>query len=352
MNASSPSRRRLLHAAAGTGLMALGAAARAEPADFTPAERHPAATLHALDPAFAALFRPGATVERLATGFRWAEGPAWFDADAADGGHLLFSDVATNRMLRHDAATGRTTVFRAPSGNSNGLARDRDGRLLACEHLGGRVTRTERDGSVTVLADRFDGQPLNSPNDLVCARDGAVWFTDPPYGLVDARRAGLVRAEQPHGVYRLDVARGRLDRVIADLSFPNGLAFARDERRLYVVARKDAGCVLLAFEVDSEARVGSRSVLFETATGTLDGLRVDTGGNLWCAWGAGANPGHGLAPNGEGVIVLDARGRLLGQIALPERCANLCFGGVARDRLFMTATTSLYALDVAAQGLG
>lgn len=308
---------------------------------WSPASRYPDEAVQSLTPAFDKLRLTSAAVERLATGCRWNEGPVWF----GDFRALLWSDLPNNRILRWDEETGLVSVFRRPSNHANGLTRDRQGRLIACEHLGRRVTRTEHDGRLTVLADRFDGKPLNSPNDVVVSSDGAVWFSDPPFGLRGDYEGEVADQELPTNLYRIDPADGRLTVVADDIDGPNGLAFSPDEQRLYVVESLARPRNLLVFDVlDSGRRLGNRRLLRSCGNGSPDGLRVDVHGNLWCGWGT---TDHSL----DGVLVLDPDGEPIGQIALPERCANLCFGGPRRNRLFMAASQSIYALYVNTRGV-
>ena len=299
--------------------------------------RYPDPAVRVLDPRFDRCRLHNAAVERIATGYRWVEGPVWF----GDHRCLVWSDIPGNRMLRWDEATGVVTPFRSPADNANGNTRDRQGRLVSCEHLTRRVTRTEHDGSITVLIDRFDGKPLNAPNDVVVAADGSVWFSDPGYGILsdyEGRRAAL---ELPTAVYRLDPERGRAEPVVQDLERPNGLCFAPGETRLYVV---DSGSPRTIHVYDvAEGRVGAGRRFADMRPGSSDGIRCDSEGNLWAAAGGG---GDGY----DGVHVFAPDGTLIGQVLLPEACANLCFGGVAGNRLFMAASRSIYALYVNATG--
>ncbi len=314
---------------------------------FTPNLRYPDPAIEVLDPAFLKLRLFSASVERLATGFRWAEGPQWF----GDGRYLLFSDIPNNRILRWDDASGATSVFRAPSNNANGLARDRQGRLLTCEHLTRRVTRTEYDGSVTVLADRFEGRRLNSPNDIVCARDGGVWFTDPLFGILSAWEGEPADSETPMAVYRIDPASGALQRKLDDLAAPNGLAFSPDERRLYVVeSRAEPHRKIWAYDHATDGSLSNKQLFVDAqGPGAYDGIAVDALGNVWCGFGSSGAPGADVAVL-DGVRVYDAAGRAIGHVHLPERCANLCFGGAKNNRLFMASSHSLYALYVNTRG--
>jgi gluconolactonase len=301
-------------------------------------QRYPDPRVRALDPRFAKHRLPLASVERLFTGLRWAEGPVWF----GDLRCLLVSDIPNNRVLRWEEETGAVSVFRKPSNNANGHTRDFRGRLISCEHLTRRVTRTEPDGAITVLAERFDGRRLNSPNDVVAHPDGSVWFTDPAFGIGGFYEGERAEQELPMAVYRWDPS-GRLDKMTDEVEAPNGLAFSPDRRTLYVVASRADPRKIVAFEVRGE-RLGLGRDLVSAGPGTPDGLRVDVDGNLWCGWGMGEE-------DRDGVMVFSPEGEPLGHIALPERCANLCFGGRHRNRLFMAASHSVYSLHVNTQGL-
>ena len=279
-----------------------------------------------------------AAVERLATGFRWCEGPVWF----GDGRYLLWSDIPNNRIMRWDEETGAVSVFRKPSNYANGNTRDRQGRLVTCEHDARRVTRTEYDGTISVVLDRFEGKPLNSPNDVVVKSDDSVWFTDPPFGILSNYEGHVARVELPTNVYRVD-AGGQASVVVDDIPRPNGLAFSPDESRLYVVVSGATPRQIRAYDVvDRGTRVTNGRVFIDCGTGIPDGFRVDVDGNLWCGWGGGEGQ--------DGVAVFDPDGKLIGRVLLPERAANLCFGGVKRNRLFIAGSQSLYALYVNAQG--
>ena len=312
---------------------------------FTPSARFPDPAVEVLHDSFLSLRLYSATVEQLVSGLRWAEGPQWF----GDGRYLLFSDIPNDRILRWDECTGSTGVFRAPSNNANGLARDASGRLLACEHMTRRVTRTEYDGAITVLADRFDGKRLNSPNDIVCARDGSIWFTDPLFGIAGWWEGAPADSETPWAVYRIEPARGALQRVIDDLAAPNGLAFSPDEKILYVVeSRAMPHRRIWQYDVGVGGVLSNKRLFVDAqGPGAYDGIAVDARGNVWC--GFGSSSGQQSAEL-DGVRVYDAAGQAIGHIHLPERCANLCFGGRHRNRLFMAASHSLYALHVNVQG--
>lgn len=316
------------------------------PADFTPSTRLPDPRIRVLDERFLSLRLLSGTVERLATGFYWAEGPVWF----GDGRFLLFSDIPNNRILRWDATNGALSDFRNPSNNANGLVRDRQGRLLACEHLTRRVTRTEYDGRITVLASHFDGKRLNSPNDIVCRSDGSIWFTDPPFGILGWWEGEPATPELPHGVYRIDPESGALQMVLDDLQGSNGLAFSPDEKILYVVeSRGTPYRKIWAYDVVGAKLFNKRLFVDAAGPGAYDGIKVDTSGNVWCGFGSNGAPDADLDEL-DGVRVYDRDGRPLAHIALPERCANLCFGGPNHNRLFMAASHSLYALYLNTRG--
>jgi gluconolactonase len=317
---------------------------------FTPSRTLPDPRIEVFDERFLALRLMSGTIEMLASGFYWAEGPVWF----GDGRYLLFSDIPNDRMLRWDDASAQLAEFRKPSNHSNGLARDAEGRLLACEHATRRVTRTEYDGSITVLADHYKGKRLNSPNDIVCQQqgphNGAIWFTDPPFGILGWWEGEPATPELPHGVYRIDPHDGSLAMVLDDLQGSNGLAFSPDETTLYVVeSRASPHRKIWAYDVDG-AKLGNRRLYVDAGgPGAYDGIAVDVLGNLWCGFGSSGAIGADAAKL-DGVMVYDRDGRPLAHIHLPERCANLCFGGPRRNRLFMAASHSLYALHVNTRG--
>ncbi len=301
--------------------------------------RYPDPAIRSLDPAFDKYRIVLSTVERLFTGCRWAEGPVWF----GDGRYLLWSDIPNNRILRWDEATGAVSIFRAPSDFANGNTRDRQGRLVTCEHGARRVTRTEYDGTITVIADSFEGKRLNSPNDVVVASDGAVWFTDPSFGILGHYEGHKADPELPTNVYRVD-RDGKMTMVADGINQPNGLAFSPDERVLYIVESRATPRRILAYDVARNGtRLAKQRVFIQCEDGeTPDGFRVDTDGNLWCGWGMG----EGM----DGVKVFDPTGKPIGFIELPERAANLTFGGLKRNRLFMAGSQSLYAVYVNTQG--
>src|SRR5690348_2144963 len=270
-------------------------------------------------PAFAGTM----AVERVATGFRWAEGPVYFPA----GRYVLFSDIPNNRIMRYCEDDGHTSIFREPSMNSNGNTIDREGRLLTCEHGGRRVTRTELDGSVTVIADKYNGKKLNSPNDIVVASDGSIWFTDPIYGI-GGNYEGIKEApeQEKHNVFRVDPRSGDIKVVIDDFVEPNGITFSPDEKKLYVI---DTGFTdgpnnpshIRVFDVDVAAgKVSNGKVFAEMPKPSItDGMRADRDGRIWCSVGWGD-------PAEDGVRCYTSEGELLGKIHIPETVANMCFG--------------------------
>ena len=308
--------------------------------DWQPAQRYPDPSIVSVDASFDRYRVALAKVERIAHGMRWAEGPVWL----GDSRTLVWSDVPGNCMYRWDEESGATGVFRKPSNNANGNTRDRQGRIVTCEHLTRRVTRTEYDGRVTVLADSFQGKRLNSPNDVVVKSDGSVWFTDPVFGIGGYYEGEKDEAQLPVNVYRID-ADGTISVAVEGVNQPNGLAFSPDESKLYVVESRAVPRKILAYDVTGGRTLANRRVLIDAGPGTPDGFRCDSDGNLWCGWGMGQ---AGL----DGVHVFNPDGKLIGRIDLPERCANLTFGGVYRNRLFMAASTSVYSLYVNTQGVG
>ena len=308
---------------------------------WRPSEFYPDPAIEILDESFRPYRINSAAVEHIATGCRWAEGPVWF----GDHGCLIWSDIPNDRMLRWDERSGAVSVFRQPTGYANGNTRDRQGRLITCEHLGRRVVRTEPDGSLSVLADRYEGKRLNSPNDVVVKSDGSIWFTDPPFGLLGDYEGRRADAELPTDVYRIDGANGRIDKVADGIDRPNGLCFSPDESILYIVECGTSPRSILAFDVGHKgARLENRRVFIDAGPGTPDGMRCDIAGNLWCGWGMGN-------PDLDGVMIFNPQGRPIGRVRLPERCANVCFGGPMGNRLFMAASQSVYALYVNTRGI-
>ena len=325
--------------AAGTTAAALTVVPRAF-AQWQPSQRYPDPSVRIVDQSFARYRLGLAKVERIATGLRWSEGPVWF----GDGRYLLWSDIPNNRIMRWDEETGAMSVFRKPSNFANGNTRDRQGRLVTCLHGGRSVVRTEHDGTITVIADRFEGKPLNSPNDIVCKSDGSIWFTDPPFGILGFYEGYVAKPELPTNAYRVDGKTGQMTVATGDINRPNGLAFSPDESKLYVVEAGVLPRVIHVYDVvDGGTRLSNKRKFLDAGPGTPDGYRCDVDGNLWCGWGMGQ---EGL----DGVSIFNPDGKLIGRIDLPERCANLCFGGTHRNRLFMAASTSVYSLYVNTQG--
>ncbi|MFC3338622.1 SMP-30/gluconolactonase/LRE family protein [Paracandidimonas soli] len=305
--------------------------------------RYPDPLVQAFEPSFEALILPLAGVERLADGCRWAEGPVWF----GDGRYLLWSDIPNDRVMKWDETTQTSSVWRHGSNNANGMTRDRQGRLIVCEHLGRRVTRTEYDGRITVLASHFNGKPFNSPNDAVVKSDGSIWFTDPPFGIAGYYQGEKAEQELPAGIYRIDPDTLAISLISDAVQGPNGLAFSPDEQLLYVIESRSRPRNIRLFALDPGGKSVSRptapDLFLSAGEGTPDGFRVDIHGNLWCGWGMGS-------AELDGVRVFSPESQMLGHISLPERCANLCFGGKYRNRLFMAASTSIYSLYVNTQG--
>jgi gluconolactonase len=298
-----------------------------------------ASDFEVLDERFARLPCMTATVRKLYGDCDWAEGPAYFPG----GRYLIWSDAPNNRMLRYDETDGSVSVFRNPSNNANGNTVDRQGRLVTCEHGTRRVTRTEHDGTITVLADNYQGKRLNSPNDVVVKSDGSIWFTDPTYGIDNDYEGN--RSESEIGasyVYRIDPNSGEITVVCDDFVKPNGLAFSPDESLLYVV---DTGRThgaenpahMRVFDVSPEGKLSNSRVFADCTNGLFDGFRLDTEGRVWTS-------------AGDGVHCYDPDGTLIGKILIPEVVANVCFGGPKRERLFIAATTSLYSVRLFING--
>ncbi len=290
-----------------------------------------------VDPAFGEYVLFNSHLKQLATGFDWVEGPVWF----GDANCLLFSDIPNNRIMRWSPDTGIST-YREPSNFSNGHTRDRQGRLVSCEHGGRRVTRTEYDGTITVIADGFDGKPLNSPNDVVVKSDGSVWFTDPHYGIKTNYEGHKSEQELPCNLYRVDPETGDMRVMVDDANCPNGLAFSPDESRLYVA---DTGRMfsddkkhMRVFDVADDGSLSGGDVFHVVSPGASDGFRLDTDGNVWTSAGDGV---HCISPDGD----------LLGKVLVPELVSNVCFGGRAKQQLFITATTSVYVISLNRQGV-
>ena len=292
-----------------------------------------------IDERFAACFVGNSRVERLWTGGRWCEGPAWFAA----GRYLVWSDIPNDRMRRFDETDGSVSVFRQPADNSNGNTVDLQGRLITCHHLSRRVTRTEHDGSITIIADRFEGKRFNSPNDAVVKSDGSIWFTDPPYGILSDYE-GMTAEQEIDGchVYRVDPATGDVRRVADDFVKPNGLAFSVDEKTLYIA---DTGAShdpkgprhIRKFNVGDDGNLSGGAVFATCDSGLFDGFRVDRAGRIWSS-------------AGDGVHCFDPDGTLIGKVRIPEVVANVTFGGPKLNRLFICGTTSLYSVLLPVNG--
>ncbi len=266
---------------------------------WQPSPNYPDPAIQTLHPSFTKYRIVLTAVERLATGLRWGEGPVWF----GDGRYLLVSDIPNQRILRWDEETGAVSIFRKPSNFANGNTRDRQGRLVTCEHGGRRVTRTEHDGTITVVMDSYDGKRLNSPNDIVVKSDNTIWFTDPPFGLLGDYEGHRAEAELKPSVYRFDPATGKATVLADDIAGPNGIAFSPDEKILYVVESRANPRTILAYDVvDNGTRIANRRVLINAGPGTPDGFRLDEDGNLWCGWGMGD-------PALDGVMVFQPGGR-------------------------------------------
>jgi gluconolactonase len=302
--------------------------------------RYPDPDIVTLDKAFSKYAMFNAVIYRHYVGTKWAEGPAW----CAQGQYLVWSDIPNNRQMRLSVDDDHVSVFRNPSGYSNGNTFDQQGRQLSCEHVGRRVARYEHDGTVTTIADKYNGKSLNSPNDIVVHPDGGIWFTDPPYGIMGNYEGFVAKPELKEAVYRVDPKTARVEMVTDALDKPNGICFSHDYKRLYVVDTGGPRDIQVFDVVDNKLRGQKQftDMKLNGKAGGSDGLRVDVDGNVWAAASGGANY--------DGVHVFTPQGQRIGMILLPEICANLCFGGPKRNRLFMTASQSLYSVYVGTRG--
>ena len=314
--------------------------------DWKTPVRYPDPDIKVLDPRFEKYRLGNTPIQRLYTGTLWAEGPCWF----GDGRFLLWSDIPNNRIMRWLADTGEVSVFRQPANNTNGHTRDWQGRLISCEHGTRRVTRTEHNGRITVLADSYQGTSLNSPNDVVVhPDDGGVWFTDPSYGSLRNYAGNKGELHLKESVYRIDAQSGQTEKVTDDIGRPNGLCFSPNYKQLYVSdTGSDQPKKIKVWDIVTGTKLANGRVFTEMTldgveTGGADGIRADIDGNIWSSAGWG---GEGY----DGVHIFAPDGSRIGQIVLPEICSNLCFGGRKGNRLFMTGSQSLYALYVETQG--
>jgi gluconolactonase len=301
--------------------------------------RYPDPRIKILDARFTPLVLGNAAIETIASGCRFTEGPVWF----GDLRCLLWSDIPNDRMMKWEEETGAVSLFRKPSHYANGNTRDRQGRLITCEMDAQRLTRTEYDGTITVLAESFDGKKLTGPNDVVVKSDGSIWFSDNGAGIRGNYLGHKATAELPYRVYRIDGRTGHITIAVGDMERPNGLCFSPDEKRLYVVDTPGGTKTTHVYDVvDDGTKLANGRVFFDATPGYADGIRCDTEGNVWAGFSGGEDQ--------DGVAVFAPDGKLIGRILLPERCANLCFGGLKRNRLFMAASQSIYSLYVEAQG--
>jgi gluconolactonase len=302
--------------------------------------RYPDPSLKVVDPRFQPLILGNAAVDRIATGCRFNEGPVWF----GDGRYLLWSDIPNDRIMKWEEETGAITVFRKPSNYANGNTRDRQGRLVTCEMDAQRLPRTEYDGTITVLAESFEGKRLTGPNDVVVKSDNSIWFSDNGAGTRGNYLGHTAPQELPFRVYRLDPATKQMTIAVGDMKRPNGLAFSPDEKLLYVVDTPAPlpRTVQVYDVVDNGTKTANGREFFNATPGGTDGIRVDVHGNLWCGFSGGETE--------DGAAVFAPDGKMIGRILLPERCANVCFGGRKRNRLFMAASQSIYAVYVETQG--
>jgi gluconolactonase len=301
--------------------------------------RYPDPRIKILDARFTPLVLGNAAIETIASGCRFTEGPVWF----GDLRCLVWSDIPNDRMMKWEEETGAVSLFRKPSHYANGNTRDRQGRLITCEMDAQRLTRTAYDGTITVLAESFDGKKLTGPNDVVVKSDGSIWFSDNGAGIRGNYLGHKATAELPYRVYRIDGRTGHITIAVGDMERPNGLCFSPDEKRLYVVDTPGGTKTTHVYDVvDDGTKLANGRVFFDATPGYADGIRCDTEGNVWAGFSGGEDQ--------DGVAVFAPDGKLIGRILLPERCANLCFGSLKRNRLFMAASQSIYSLYVEAQG--
>ena len=326
-----------------TAAAALSSAAAQTPRDWTGRQpvRYPDPDVISLDPRFDKYKVGNAAIEKLYTGCRWAEGPTW----NAEGQYLVWSDIPNDRQLRYLQEDSHVSVLHQPAGYTNGNTFDFEGRLLSCQHANRRVIRYEHDGSVTVIADKWQGKPLNSPNDIVVHPDGGIWFTDPTYGIQGNYEGFQATPEIKQAVYRVDPQSRAIAMVSDQFGQPNGLCFSPDYKKIYICDTGEAKDIHV-FDLEGKSLRGGRlfsKMVMPKGNGLPDGIRADVDGNIWV--GAGwVGPGY------DGVHVIAPSGDRIGMILLPEICANICFGGPKRNRLFMAASQSLYALYVGTRG--
>jgi gluconolactonase len=336
---------------------------RAQSFEFKPNQRYPDPAVFILDPSFTKYRLHNSTLEQVSTGMRWVEGPTYFP----EGGYLLFSDIPNNRIMKFSQQSGKTSIFRENANFANGNARDHQGRLISCEQsISRRVTRTEKDGKISILADRYQGRRLNAPNDVIVTSDESIWFSDPIFGISGEWEGYKAMPEQPTtNVYKISKD-GKLTAMITDLVNPNGLAFSPDEKKLYVVESSSLpNNILWVYDVAADGSLSNKSKFIDGSdNASLDGIKVDIDGNLWVAYGSsgaieampmmvGNKNVYGLKGNPEdldGVMVFNPAGKKIGFIKLPERCANLTFGGPKNNRLYMASSHSVYALYVGDHG--
>lgn len=347
----SRSRRSFLSNATGATLAAAAAASAQAPRDWSGATpiRYPDPDIVVLEKSFAKYKLGNTPIQRIATGCLWAEGPAWNGV----GRYMVWSDIPNNRQLRWIEEDGHVSTMRAPANNSNGNTFDWEGRQISCEHLTRRVTRYEYNGSVTVLAEKFEGKPFNAPNDVVVDPNGNIWFTDPGYGALMMYEGAPAKLELKEAVYRIDGKSGAITKVTDEIYKPNGLCFSPDWKKLYIA---DTGAshypdaprnIKIWDVVDGKMLRGGKAfasmVIDGLGAGMADGIRADVDGNIWASAGW-------VGDKYDGVHIFSPEGQRIGKIQLPEICSNVCFGGSRRNRLFMTGSQSVYAVYVETRG--